>query len=99
MPMVLHKQKGRLKSRPPAFDESRSNAQRARLGGGIALGDLVPVYGIPPCLEVIGAAVLGIEIVNGFPDVVTHQHAPARHDRSVLVLAGLARQLSVPGYG
>jgi len=39
MPMVLHKQKGRLKSRPPAFDESRSNAQRARLGGGIALGD------------------------------------------------------------
>src|SRR5258707_13266255 len=72
-----------------------SHAQRARLGGGIALGDLAPVHGIPPGLEVIGAAVLVIEIVSVFPDVVAHQHALAVHDRSVLVRAGLDRELAV----
>src|SRR5258707_2348929 len=76
-----------------------SHAQRARLGGGIALSDLVPVHGIPPGLEVIGAAVLVIEIVSVFPDVVTHQHALAVHDRSVLGRAGLDRELAVLGYG
>ena len=50
-------QKGRLKGRPPELNVSRSHAQRACLGGGIALGDLVPVHSIPPSLEVIGAAV------------------------------------------
>src|SRR5207248_5689693 len=92
-------QKGRLKGRPPELNVSRSHAQRACLGGGIALGDLVPVHGIPPSLEVIGAAVLVIEIVSVFPDVVAHEHALAVHDRSVLVRAGLDRELAVLGDG
>src|SRR5258707_12138166 len=76
-----------------------SHAQRACLGGGVTLGDLVPVHGIPPGLEVIGAAVLVVEIISGFPDVVTHEHALAVHDRRVLIRTGLDRRLAVPGDG
>src|SRR2546430_10151344 len=83
-------QKGRLKSRPPEFNESRSHTQRACLGGGIALGDLAPVHGIPPGLEVIGTAVLGTEIVSVVPDVASHEHAAAVPVRSVPAPGGPA---------
>src|SRR5437868_8977107 len=92
-------QKGRLKGRPPELNVSRSHAQRACLGGGIALGDLAPVHGIPPGLEVIGAAVLVIEVISVLPDVVAEQYALAVHDRTVLVRAGLDRELAILGDG
>src|SRR5260370_5160739 len=44
------------------------DAQRACLGGGIALGDPVPVHSIPPGLEVIGAAAMVREVKNGIPE-------------------------------
>src|ERR1700730_758060 len=62
--------KRRLKSRPPMLNESRSHAQRTRLRGGISLGHLAPVHRIPPRLEVIGPAVLVMEIIGVFPDVI-----------------------------
>src|SRR5258706_4003458 len=86
------KQKGRLKGRPPVPNESRSNAQRARLGSGIALGDLVPVHGIPPGLEVIGAAAVVNAIVIAFPDAAAHQIAHSLPDLSVLAPARVDHQ-------
>src|SRR6202158_4757141 len=80
---------------PVVNADLRSHTQRACLGGGIALADLAPVHGIPPRLEVIGAAVLVIEIIGVLPDVVAEQCALAVHDRTVLVRAGLDREFAV----
>src|SRR5258708_10050406 len=72
------------------------NTQRACLRGGIALGDLAPVHGVPPRLEIIGAAVLVVEIIGVLPDIVSEQRALAVHDRTVLGRAGLDLELAVP---
>src|SRR3981189_2889742 len=71
------------------------NTQRACLSGGIALGDLAPVHGIPPRLEVIRTAVLVVEIIGMLPDVIAEQCTLAVHDRLVLVGADLDRELAV----
>src|SRR5690242_14551805 len=38
-----------------------------------ALGDLVPVNGVPPCLEVVGALVLVLQVVGVLPHVDAQQ--------------------------
>src|SRR2546421_524394 len=88
--------KWRPSSRPfSRMDLAALDSQRACLRGGIALGDLAPVQGIPPGLEVIGAAVLVAKIIGVFPDVIAHQRTFAIHDRIVLIWAGLDRELAV----
>jgi hypothetical protein len=58
------------------------------LGGGEALVDFVPVDGIPPGGEVVGAAVLVFEVVGVLPDVVAEDGVAALRDRVVLVGGG-----------
>src|SRR5262245_30254021 len=72
-----------------------SNRQRAGLGGGVALGDLVPVHHVPPRLEIVAAAVLIVEIVGVLPHVIAKQHALAFHQRRILVGTRLERELAV----
>ena len=51
----------------------------------VAAGDFVPVYDIPPGVEVIGAAILVLKVVGVFPDVVAHDGIVAVRERAVLV--------------
>src|SRR5688572_28214693 len=58
-----------------AISRSRSNACRnlsvhAGETGIVALVDCVPVDGVPPGLEILGTAVLVLEVVGVLPDVV-----------------------------
>jgi len=57
-------------------------------GGGEALVDLVPVDGVPPGGEVVGAPVLVLEVVGVLPDVVAEDGVAALGDRVVLVGCG-----------
>src|ERR1019366_3316709 len=54
----------------------------------IALVDLGPVDDVPPGLEVLGAAVLILEVVGVLPDVVAHDRRHALRDRAVLIGGG-----------
>src|SRR4051812_21735495 len=47
--------------------------------------DLPPVDDIPPGGEIVGAAVLVVEVVGVLPDVDAEQWHVALHDRAVLV--------------
>ena len=38
----------------------------------VAAGDFIPIDDVPPGVEIIGAAVLVLEVVGMFPDVVAH---------------------------
>ena len=58
-------------------------------GGGEAGGDGVPVHGVPPSGDVIGALVLVFEVVGVFPNVAAEERgAGAVHERVVLVGSG-----------
>src|SRR5262249_22643116 len=54
-----------------------------------------PVHRVPPRLEIIGAAVLIIEIIGVLPDVVAKQGPPAVHERSILVRPRLSGEVFV----
>src|SRR6266436_3648609 len=58
------------------------------LCGGEALVDLVPVDGVPPGREVVGTAVLVLEVVGVLPDVVAEDGVAALGDGVVLVGGG-----------
>src|SRR5258706_14653388 len=77
----------------------RLDAQCARLRGGVAVRDLPPGHGIPPCLEVIRPAVLVAEIISVLPHIIAKQRALAVHDRRGLVRAGLNVELAVLCHG
>src|ERR1700691_912996 len=55
------------------------------LRGGVARGDGRPVHDVPPRVEVVGAAVLVLEVVGVLPDVDAEQRDLAGGDRVVLV--------------
>src|SRR5271170_5200025 len=57
-------------------------------GGGEALVDLVPVDGVPPGGEVVGALVLVLEVVGVLPDVVAEDGVEALGEGVVLVGGG-----------
>src|SRR5882724_10070929 len=54
---------------------------------------LVPVHGVPPGLEVVGPAVLVLEIIGVLPDVDAEDRFGAERDRRVLI--GGRRQLDL----
>src|SRR4051795_13136439 len=72
---------------PRVPDRSAVEVRRGRLalGRGVALGDLVPVDDVPPGLEVLGPAVVVLEVVRVLPDVVAQQRRVAVEHRAVLV--------------
>src|ERR1039457_3634748 len=60
----------------------------AGLGVGEALVDLVPVDGVPPGGEVVGAAVVVFQVVGVLPDVVAEDGVEAIGEGTVLVGGG-----------
>ena len=54
----------------------------------VILRDLVPIHHVPPRLDVIGPAVLVIEIIGVLPDVDAEDRRVAVHQRAVLVRRG-----------
>src|SRR5579859_6006619 len=54
----------------------------------VATGDLVPVDHVPPGREIVGSAVLVLEIVGVFPHVVAHHRIQAVHQGAILVGGG-----------
>src|SRR6266550_1058341 len=62
----------------------------------VAAGDFVPVYDIPPGVEVIGAAILVLKVVGVLPNVVAHDGIVAVHVRAVLVGSRRDLQLATP---
>src|ERR1035441_7659840 len=56
--------------------------------GGEAFVDLVPVDDVPPCGEVVGAAVLVLQVVGVLPDVVAEDGVEAAGEGRVLVGGG-----------
>src|SRR4051794_12712828 len=79
--------------------DTNSDPERARLCSRVALGDLAPVHRVPPRFEVIGTAVLVVEIIGVLPHVVAEQYALAVHDRRVLVGPGFDGELAFLGNG
>src|ERR1700680_3268883 len=59
-----------------------------------AAGTLVPVDHVPPGREIVGAAVLVLEIVGMLPHIITHDGIQAVHQRAVLVGSGYDRELA-----
>src|SRR4051812_4638078 len=53
--------------------------------GAVVLRDLSPIHHIPPGLDVIGPAILVIEIIGVFPDIDAEQRGIALHQRAILV--------------
>ena len=56
--------------------------------------DLVPVDDVPPRGEIVGAAILVVQVVGVFPDVDAEDGLLALHHRVVLVRRALDRQLA-----
>src|SRR5262245_44251721 len=83
-----------LRSIGPRMIQS-SNCQGAGFGGGEAFAHLRPVHRVPPRLEIIGAAVLIIEIIGVLPNVVSKQGPSAVHKRSILIRPRLDGEFSV----
>src|ERR1700676_23225 len=61
-------------------------------GRGQALGDPRPVDDVPPGIDVVGAAVLVLQVVGVLPDVDAEQRRLSVGDRVVLVCAADDRQ-------
>src|ERR1017187_5848224 len=59
-----------------------------RFGFGKAFVDLVPVDDVPPRGEVVGAAVVVLQVVGVLPDVVAEDGVEAAGERIVLVGGG-----------
>src|ERR1700681_4438943 len=75
--------------------DKHSQAQCSSLCRNVALLDRLPVQNVPPRLEVVGAAVLIVEIIGVLPHVVAEQGMLAVHHWTVLVRTGLERQPAV----
>src|SRR3954451_19380282 len=58
---------------------------RLALRGGVALVDRVPVDGVEPGGEIVGALVLILEVVGMLPDINAENRGLALHQRGVLV--------------
>ena len=54
----------------------------------IIFSDRVPVYDIPPRFDVIGPAVLIIQVIGVFPNVEAEKWCISVHERTVLVRGG-----------
>src|SRR5690606_8199235 len=61
---------------------------------GVLLRDGVPVHDVPPRLDVVGTAVLVVQVVGVLPDVEAEDRGVAVHDRRVLVGRRVALQLA-----
>src|SRR5258708_31582772 len=79
-----------------AATRSVSEGQRPSPGGSVAIADFAPIRHVPPCLEVVGAAVLVVKVIGVLPDVVAKQNALAVHQPAVLVGPRFHPKLSVP---
>src|ERR1700730_4423533 len=75
--------------------DEHSQGQCSGLGRNVARLDGLPVQNVPPRLEIVGAAVLIVEIISVLPDIVAEQGMLAVHHRTVLVRTGLERQPAV----
>src|SRR5262245_20894491 len=60
----------------------------------VAFAHLIPVDHVPPGLEVVGAAVLVVEVVGVLPDIDAEDRELALHERAILV--GGAEDLEMP---
>src|SRR4051812_18437451 len=76
---------------------SISLQQSAATSASQALVDLRPVHDIEPGADVVGAAILVLEIIGVFPDVNPEQRSLALHDRAVLIRCAFNRQLAAAG--
>src|SRR6266478_508898 len=54
----------------------------------VVLGDCVPVHHVPPSFDVVGPAVLVIEIISVFPNIHSEDRRVSVHERAVLVRGG-----------
>src|SRR5262249_16795853 len=64
---------------------SLSKGQRPSPGGSVTIADFGPIHHVPPCFEIVGAAVLVFKVIGVLPDVVPKQNTLAVHQRAVLV--------------
>ncbi len=62
----------------------------------VAMSNLIPVDHVPPGGEVVGAAILVLEIVGMLPDIVTHYREHTVHQRAVLVGCGDDLEFATP---
>src|SRR5438876_8794895 len=63
-------------------------------GTCVATGNLIPVDHVPPGIEVLGTAVLVLEIVGVFPDIIAHDREQSIRQRAVLVSRGHNREFA-----
>src|ERR1700686_575511 len=80
---------------PGALGRTQSQVQCSGLGRNVALPDSLPVQNVPPRLEIVGAAVLIVEIIGVLPHIAAEQGMLAVHHWTVLVRTGLERQSAV----
>src|SRR5215207_7853843 len=73
------------RQRPSASSACVAAVWLSRLELLVPPPDLGPVHDVPPCLDVVGAAVLVLEVVRVLPHVETHHRLPSFHQRVVLV--------------
>src|SRR5262245_35891490 len=59
------------------------------------LADLGPVHDVPPCGDVIDAAILVLQVVGMLPDIQPENRRFAFHDRVVLIRSALDAELAV----
>src|SRR5688572_24023485 len=52
---------------------------------GVELGDVRPIDHVPPRIDIVGAAVLVIEVVGVLPDIETEDRDLAFHHRRILI--------------
>src|SRR5260370_7043180 len=62
----------------------------------VAMGNLIPVDYVPPGGEVVGAAILVLEILGMLPDIVTHYREHTVHHRAVLLASRDDLQFATP---
>src|ERR1043166_1788002 len=80
---------GRAPSRPTnQWDDTEVVPLISRLSSGIILRHRVPIHHVPPRLDVIGAAVLVLEIIGMFPNIESMNGRVTLHERAVLVRRG-----------
>src|SRR6266849_3098001 len=60
----------------------------------IATCNLIPVDHIPPGVQIIGTAILVLQIVSMFPDVISHDRIQTLHQWAVLVSGRDNRKLA-----
>src|SRR5712692_7015866 len=51
----------------------------------VATGNLIPVDHVPPGREIVGSAVLVLQVVGVFPHVIAHHGIQTTHQRAILI--------------